>query len=466
MRIVEGRAEGLRITYIGGGSRGWAWQLMGDLAMEPNLSGTVALYDIDHNAAQVNAVIGNRLSRQEGVRGQWDYLACDSLAEAVTDADFVIISILPGTFDEMQSDVHAPEAYGVYQSVGDTSGPGGLVRALRTGPMFQAIAKAIATHAPHAFVINYTNPMAQCIRVLYDTYPGIRAIGCCHEVFGTQRLLCKALKEIAGMDGIERSQLRTTVTGVNHFTFITQASYRGMDLFPLYRTFAQRYWKTGFVEGDDSNWMNRYFDSAHRVKFDMFLRYGAIAAAGDRHLAEFNPGPRYLKDPDTAHSWRFTLTPVAWRKADLKERLAKSHRLYTGEEAFPIKGSGEEGVQMIRALCGLGDMVTNVNVPNRGQVSNVPLGAVMETNAVLSGAGIAPVLAGDMPPALLALSMPAITAQSLIMDAIRERKASLALPAFVNDPLTCTLSPRDAVALCQQMLSNTAGYLEGWDLAL
>ena len=139
MRYVGNRAEDVKIAYIGGGSRGWAWGLMSDLAAVDDMSGSVALYDIDRQAAEKNAVIGNRMKDLEESRSVWTYAAADSLREALTGADFVVISILPGTFDEMESDVHAPEKYGIYQSVGDTAGPGGLMRGLRTIPMFEEI---------------------------------------------------------------------------------------------------------------------------------------------------------------------------------------------------------------------------------------------------------------------------------------------------------------------------------------
>ena len=126
----------LKIAYIGGGSRGWAWTFMTDLAMEPQLSGTIRLYDIDPTAAHNNEIIGNAVSARDEAVGKWQYVVSGSLQEALTGADFVVISILPGTFDEMQSDVHLPERHGIWQSVGDTAGPGGLVRGLRTIPMF------------------------------------------------------------------------------------------------------------------------------------------------------------------------------------------------------------------------------------------------------------------------------------------------------------------------------------------
>ena len=148
MVIQNGKATGVKIAYIGGGSRGWAWGLMSDLAVEESMNGTVSLYDIDFQAAKDNETIGNQIKKTPGVKSEWKYEAVASLEEALTGADFVVISILPGTFDETQSHVHTPEKYGIYQSVGDPPGPGGIVRALRTVPMFIEIADAIRSFCP------------------------------------------------------------------------------------------------------------------------------------------------------------------------------------------------------------------------------------------------------------------------------------------------------------------------------
>ena len=127
MTYKDNAVKDLRIAYIGGGSRGWAWTFMRDLALEPELGGTIVLYDIDKEAAKANEIIGNGISERPEAVGKWKYIVADTLAEALTGSDFVVISILPGTFDEMESDVHEPEKYGIYQSVGDTAGPGGMV---------------------------------------------------------------------------------------------------------------------------------------------------------------------------------------------------------------------------------------------------------------------------------------------------------------------------------------------------
>lgn len=461
MKYVGKNVEDLNIAYIGGGSRGWAWGLMTDLAKDGQLSGTVKLYDIDKHAAVDNEIIGNKLNSYPSTKSKWTYKATDTIKEALVGADFVIISILPGTFDEMESDVHAPEEYGIYQSVGDTVGPGGLVRALRTIPMYVDIANDIKNYCPDAWVINYTNPMTLCVRTLYEVFPEIKAFGCCHEVFGTQKLLAKALKDIKGIEAA-RQEVKVNVLGINHFTWLDKATYNGEDIFPLYREFIDKYYEQGYDEGGDKNWANSTFSSADRVKMDLFKRYGIIAAAGDRHLAEFCP-PWYLKNPETVKEWKFGLTTVEWRKNDLQERLAKSKAMVNGEKEFEFKETGEEGVILMKALLGLGDFVTNVNSPNKGQLIGIKTGAVVETNAVFSKNEIRPVFAGKLPDDVLSLVNRHVTNQETTLKAALTKDKELAFRAFANDPLM-TASISDARKLFDKMLKNTAKYLPGWNL--
>ena len=459
---MSGKNQELKVAYIGGGSRGWAWGFMKDLAMDPDMCGTVRLYDIDRSAAERNRIIGNKISALPEARSRWTYEVSDTLRDALTGVDFVVISILPGTFREMQSDVHLPERVGVWQPVGDTVGAGGFMRAMRTIPMFVTIAEAIRDWAPDAWVINYTNPMSLCVRTLYEVYPGIKAFGCCHEVFGTQKLLCAMLKAEAGIEGVKRQDLYTTVTGINHFTWLTRASYRDMDLMPLYARFAEKYAETGFDEGGDDNWMNSHFNCAQRVKFDLFLRYGAIAAAGDRHLAEFT-APWYTKDPETIRQWKFSLTPVSWRLKDLEDRLRRSDALINGEEELKLEASGEEGHLLLKAILGLGDLVSNVNIPNRGQIPNLPLGAVVETNALFGRDRIEPVYAGPIPQSILPLVARHIYNQENTLTAALRRDRKLGFTTFMNDPQMAAVTVADGQKLFDEMLENQREYLpEEW----
>ncbi|MEG0369440.1 MAG: alpha-glucosidase/alpha-galactosidase [Hungatella sp.] len=468
MQYQDSKITNCKIAYIGGGSRGWAWRLMADLAMEPALSGTMALYDIDMEAAKHNETIGNRLSARPESTGKWNYEAVPTLQSALEGADFVIISILPGTFDEMASDVHTPEKYGIYQSVGDTAGPGGLVRALRTLPMYVEIANAIKNYAPNAWVINYTNPMSLCVKVLYRIFPEIKAFGCCHEVFGTQKLLKNICEDAFNIADILRSDIHVNVLGINHFTWFDHASYKGIDLFPVYRDYIDRNYQKGY-EKVENHWINHSFTSAQRVKFDLFKRFGYIAAAGDRHLVEFMPGDEYLKDRETIADWKFSLTTVDYRKNELKERLAKSRRLADGTEEIDLKPSGEEGVLLLKALCGLDRFISNVNIPNTmGQIPNLPRTAIVETNAVFERDLIKPIIAGVIPDALLPLLIPHVENHEDILDAALTCNFDLAYRAFMNDPLVkAKCSPEDGKALLTEMIRSTMTYLpKEWETTL
>lgn len=462
MKYTQDKAEEIKIAYIGGGSRGWAWGFMSDLAAADDISGEVRLYDIDYEAAKANEIIGNKYNTAKGAVSKWSYKAVKTIDGALTGADFVIISILPGTFDEMQSDVHTPEKYGIYQSVGDSTGPGGIVRAMRTIPMYEEIAENIKKYSPDAWVINYTNPMTLCVKTLYRVFPKIKVFGCCHEVFGTQKLLAEMINEVFG-EKAKREDIKVNPVGVNHFTWLTSAKYRNIDLFPYYREMCIKYKDGGYIKQADKNWMNNAFASAEKVKMELFLRYGCIAAAGDRHLAEFLEGKWYLENPEKVKDMKFSLTTVKWRKEDLKERLEKSKRLISGDETIELKATGEEGVNQIRALLGLTELVTNVNIPNMGQIPNLPKGAVTETNAVFRSDSVTPVLAGEIPLEIYPLVSRICAEQEAVFDAITERNIEKIFAAFANDPLvTCNLS--DARKLFDEMVNNTKEYLKDYDI--
>ena len=460
MKFFENQVKEIKIAYIGGGSRGWAWTFMSELALAKDISGEVALYDIDFEAAKKNEVIGNRFNTAKNAHSFWNYKAVVTIGEALTGADFVIISILPGTFDEMESDVHAPEKYGIYQSVGDTVGPGGIVRSMRTVPMFEEIAQNIKEYCPKAWVINYTNPMTICVKTLYRVFPEIKAYGCCHEVFGTQKVLAHIVGEKFGIDNIDRHEIKVNPLGVNHFTWLTEAKYNDMDLFPIYREYIDSH-----PEGikneieNDSNWFVLAANkTSEKVKFDLFKRFGFIAAAGDRHLSEFCDGKWYLESPKKVEEMGFALTPVASRREDLENRLKRSERLFKGEEEPKVYVTGEEGVNQIRALLGLEDLVTNANIPNLGQIPNLPIGAVVETNVVFRSGSLIPVFAGNIPKEIFPMISHICAEQEALSNAIAERNVKDIFRVFSSDSLV-TCNPSDAEQLFYEMLQSTKKYL-------
>lgn len=465
MKKYNNRVSEINIAYIGGGSRGWAWTFMTDLALDDQISGTIRLYDLDKKAAENNEIIGNHLMQRDDAKGNWKFVVSDSMKEALTGCDFVVISILPGTFDEMAVDVHMPERLGIYQSVGDTAGPGGIIRALRTIPMYVEIAEAIRDYSPEAWVINYTNPMSLCVRTLYYVFPGIKAFGCCHEVFGTQKVLQGIYENVTGEKIGDWHDIYVDVLGINHFTWFSGVSYKGTDIFPIYREYIDKHFEEGFEEQSD-NWMNSSFNCANRVKMDLFNRYGWIAAAGDRHLAEFMPGNEYLNDPETVKRWKFQLTSVDWRKEDLQQRLDRSRKLASFEEEVKLEPTGEEGISLIKALCGLERLISNVNIPNSAlQVSNLPADAVVETNAVFELDKIHPIMSGSLPRAIYDLELPHVENHDRTLRAALTGDRNLVVESFEHDPNVKghNLTHKDVEKLVCDMIAGTKNYLpEYW----
>ena len=422
----------LKIAYIGGGSREWAHKLMIDLALCPDLTGEVALYDIDMDSARLNEQLGNWMQDQSGVVSRWHYVAVSTLRAALQEADFVIISIQPGSLELMAEEIALAEEYGLFFPVGDTTGAPGLIRGLRSASIYRGFAEALATFCPKAWVINYTNPMSICTRTLTRVAPELKVFGCCHEVFSTQRMLASVASKYLNIELPPRDEIQVNVLGINHFTWVDEATCQGHDLLALLEHHLEQPGTLrAYTQEEVESW-NDWFHSADQVKFALFQRFGILAAAGDRHLVEFLPG--FVHSPETLFKWGIIRTPVSWRIERWSTAPQKTRDLISGLTPFVLETSGEEGVDMIKALLGLGDLVTNVNMENVGQVFNLPLHAVVETNAHFSRDSIRPLTAGALPAGIASLINQHSANQELIIEAALTENTDLAFQAFFTDP--------------------------------
>jgi len=297
--------------------------------------------------------------------------------------------------------------------------------------------------------------MSICVRTLYEFFPQIKALGCCHEVFGAQDMLASMLNKETG-EKPPRTDIKTNVIGINHFTWFDSVSYQGGDLMPMFARFAEEYYDVGFPN-DDYEKHAECFRFTNRVKFDLHRRHGLIAAAGDRHLVEFMPGDMYLKDRETVKSWGFALTSVDWRIADREKKIENTKNLVDGKEKITLHSSGEEGIMLIKAICGLMSITTNVNLPNHNlQVENVPKETVVETNAVFSKDSVMPVNAGCMPADILSLTGPHVENQTQVLNAALTQDKSAIYSAFTRDPLVYgRCSDADIRLLVDDMIKNT-----------
>lgn len=449
----------IKIAHIGGGSRYWARELLSELAQSPRLTGSVALHDLNHAAAEKNVAIAAAIFRRPEAKARFAVRAVRRLADALRGADVVVLSIEPGPTSMRYADLVIPARYGILQTVGDTTGPGGILRGLRSVSLYSEFARAIAEHCPKAWVINYTNPMTLCTAALYAETPSIKAFGCCHEVFHTQERLAKFVAEWFGVAVPARQEIAIELNGINHFTWVTRATWKNRDLLSRLRahTVERATFRSQAAFARANRRAQRWFTSAHLVAFDLFRRFGALGAAGDRHLAEFVPW--YATDEATLHRWGVVATPYAWR---LQRSRQKDHSL-AHYEKLPLRPSIEEGVKLIEAISGHTPIDTNVNLPNRGQSPDLPLGHIVETNAQFSRDCVSPLTTRPLPPGALALVRRVVDVQQLTLQAARTRDVDLAFQAVLADPLT-RIPTDDAWRMFQAMLAHARPMLPGWRL--
>ncbi len=441
--------EKTRICIIGGGSRLWAIQFLKDLTLQDKVGAHVVLYDIDRKAADNNEAVANEIFRINGKADSLSVSVADTLGEGLDGAAFVIIAIEPGIIDIRKHDLGLPEEYGILQSVGDTTGPGGIMRARRALPLFFDFAREIEKHAPDAWVINYTNPLTLCTAALYKAYPGIKALGCCHEVFHTETFIAELIGKKLGIPAPDRREIEIDVSGLNHFTFVTSARYKGTDYMPYLREIAadsstfSDHTATGRKRVEEGRW----FDCDHLVALKFLRDFGTLGAAGDRHLAEFVPF--FLTSDEEAWRYGFVRTPYSYRA---EEARRKKEKVYSADE-LKASPSDEEGVDILLSLLGERTLRTNINIPNAGQVRYLGCGHIVESNGYISADSIVPIVSSDPSPAVQAMIQRVEKEQDLVLEAIWENDMDLLFQAFILDPLV-NIGIDEAHDLFSRMIEN------------
>ena len=441
--------ERIRVCIIGGGSRLWAIQFLKDLTLQDKLGSHVVLYDIDNHASKNNEAVANEIFRINGKSDVLSVSVASTLDEGLKGADFVIIAIEPGLTEIRKYDLELPEEYGILQSVGDTTGPGGLMRARRAIPLFVDFARSIERNCPDAWVINYTNPMTLCTAALYKGFAGIKALGCCHEVFHTESYIASFFAEKRGIATPDRREIDIDVSGLNHFTFVTRARYKGEDVIPLLK----EYVKDDIVFSDRTEVAKnrvkdgKWFDSDHLVALRFLRDFSTLGAAGDRHLAEFVPF--FLTSDEEAWRYGFVRTPYSYRA---EEARRKKEKVYSADE-LKASPSDEEGVDILLSLLGERTLRTNINIPNAGQVRYLGCGHIVESNGYISADSIVPIVSSDPSPAVQAMIQRVEKEQDLVLEAIWKNDMDLLFQAFIMDPLV-NIGIDEAHDLFSRMIEN------------
>jgi len=455
--------DDVKIAYIGGGSRIWARTLINDLARTPGVSGEVVLYDLDYGNARLNAWLGNHVQDRADVESDWSYAAVGDRSVALDGADFVVTSTQYDPRETFVPDLEIPKKYGIYGAVSATIGPGGIVRAMRTIPVYRDIAAAVRTHCPDAWVLNYTNPLTFVTRALYQEYPDINAVGLCHEVFGAQELLAEIVSDYFGVERPPRDAIDVDVKGINHFTWIDEATWNGHDLFPAVDWYVEQEGVVREFTPADLEDASGFVDN-DQVTWELYDRFGILPAAGDRHLVEY--APWFLRgDKEALNRWGVKRTTADHRATHWDGSREETEAILEGEDTFDLSESGEVITDILRALLGRQEFVTNVNLPNRGQTSDMPEGAVVETNARFTNGSVTPLVAGELPRQVRNLVLTHVNNHETIVEAAFAGDVDLAFRAFLNDPQVLALQPETARDMFAELIATEREYFEDdWQL--
>ncbi|MEN6479032.1 MAG: hypothetical protein ABFD20_05280 [Anaerolineales bacterium] len=434
-----------RIVIVGGGSAGWGPKLMSDLFLTPALAdATYVLHDLNETNLQRIARFATKLASQMGISPR--LVTEMDPDKAYADADFVLITISTGGLDAMAHDLAIPEDYQIYHTVGDTVGPGGWARTLRNVPVFQTIAQRVNSMAPNAVVLNYSNPMAQLTKTL-SLHTAQPVVGLCHGLFETLGFIQFLL------DIPDEHDIQAIYGGVNHFFWITDLQIRGRDGYALLDEYLNG---RSLVEAATA--VNP--DLAHRVTLasELLRVTGMLTYAADRHTSEFFS--HILTSPERMKDYNVVRTSIADRRQTLRETEREIEAMIAGEiPAEYHQRSRETAADIINAFVTGKPFVDVGNTPNMGQISNLPLGAVVETPVLVTPSGFQAVTVGELPEPTATWLDRTVRVQEMTTDAAIDGDLDLALMALALDPLCAHLDWKQVEELGVRLLRANAAYL-------
>lgn len=447
-------SDPVRIVCIGGGSVLWLPRLGADLLLTPELADAeLVLHDLDAVADGQVAAWLRLVATSLGVPAR--ITVEPDLARALDGASHVLITIAAGGLEAMRADLAIPEEFGVLHTVGDTSGPGGWARFLRNAPVFAGLAEAVDRHAPGALVLNYSNPMPTLTQVLAARCRS-PVVGLCHGLFENLEFL----QRLYGL--AQETDLTLSYAGLNHFFWVTAArTVQGTDILADLR---QRLRERSLTELETEKIVDGAGHSslARELATDLMRRTGFLPYIGDRHTCEFVPG--IISDAATMRRLRLERTSVDSRvarrtrgQARLVERIAagvppRSELKRTRETAADIIAAHSSG----RAFVDVG------NLPNTGQIGNLPRGLVVETAMRVDRGGFTPLLAGDLPAAVMPLVAPHAACMDLLARSFLAEDRAGVLTTLQVDPLLAHLPHARVAELARRLLAANAAWLPGW----
>tara|TARA_B100001971_G_scaffold79841_2_gene73506 strand:+ start:185 stop:1471 length:1287 start_codon:yes stop_codon:yes gene_type:complete len=398
-----------KISLIGAGSVVFARRLLQDIVCVPELSdSTVSLMDTDSERLGLMSKFANKLVRDTGTNINVE--TTTERREALHGSDYVLTTIRVG--DSYERDIGIPLKYGVDQSVGDTIGPGGVFKALRTAPVLIDICEDIADVAPDANLLNYTNPMAiACWAIAEAT--DVPTIGLCHSVQHTTA-------DLANYIGVSKERVKGWVAGINHLAWFLRFEVDGQDAYPK------------LIEA----MQNPDIFSQDTVRFEVMKQFGYFVTESTRHMSEYTP--YFRTNEQTIED--FNLDQI---RQDLQRRTIRVDDHYgqlledaNTDRRLTAERSDEYACQIIEAMESDRPIVINGNVPNEGLIDNLLNLSSVEVPILIDKLGFHPMAVGELPGQLAALSRSNQAVQQMAVNAILDGDKEAAFHAIALDPLT------------------------------
>jgi alpha-galactosidase len=420
-----------KITFIGAGSTVFAKNLIGDILSFPELAdSTICLYDIDENRLKTSEIVAKRIAQTLGARSKIEVTTDRS--RALDGAAYAINMIQVGGYRPCTvTDFEIPKRYGLRQTIADTLGIGGIMRAVRTIPVLIDMCKDMERLCPEVVHFNYVNPMAMNCWALAEATK-IQTVGLCHSVQYTAG-------ELAQDIGVPLEEINYVVAGINHLAFFLRFERDGQDLYPE----VERVVKEGRVP--DGN----------RVRYDMFKRLGYFVTESSEHFAEYTPW--YIKQGREDLIKKFNI-PLDEYPRRCESQMAKweslRKELEGSEKPIEIRRSVEYGSLIIHSLETGTPRVVYSNVANNSLIENLPAGCCVEVPCVVDKNGIQPVRIGRIPSHLAALMQTNINVQALTVEAVLKGNPRFVHRAAMLDPHTSAELDLDQIsALVDDLLA-------------
>lgn len=431
-----------KISFLGAGSTVFAKNLIGDILSYPELQdATISLFDIDPERLRTSEIVAHKIA---------DYFGISPCIEATTDrrqslkdADFAISMFQIGGYKPATViDFEIPKKYGLRQTIADTLGIGGIMRGLRTIPVFLDIARDMEELCPDAVLLQYVNPMAMNCWAL-SRATGVKTVGLCHSVQGTAEQLAHDI-------GVPIEEVNYLCAGINHMAFYLRFERNGEDLYPLIRKVIE--------EGRVPDW--------NRVRYEVFKRVGYFVTESSEHFAEYVPWFIKRDRPDLIEAfnipldeyirrcevqitgWEFMRRKLENPELDLSKEFAEAMAkagvspehlplvVHHFERLNEVERSHEYGALIVHSIVTGQPRVIYGNVPNYGLIDNLPQGCCVEVPCLVDKNGVQPTRIGTLPPHLAALMRTNINVQEMVVEAALTLKREYIYYAAMLDPHT------------------------------